>query len=293
MHRAMAVATLLRDAVRSFFEDDVPRLAAALAFYALLSLAPLLIVAVAVAGAVFSQQQVQGEVLEFVAITVGPAGEEVAAAVFENAYDAYRPATGVWASVIGALLLLVGASGVFTQLNASVAKIWGTEESLGTGFLAAVRERLRGVVMVLVVGLMLVALVAATALLGNIEAYLDRATTLSAASLEVVGIVVHLIAVALYFALVYRTLPATTASWRDVWPGAVTAAPLFAAGNWALSTYLSRSAVSSAYGAAGFLVVFLLWLYFAASVFLFGAEVSSEYSRRRRGRSAGRDPAEG
>lgn len=280
---------LLSASYQAFFEDDVPRLAAALAFYALLSAAPLLLVAVGVASMVFSQEAVQEDVLEFIGTAIGPSGREVGSTLFENAYDAYQPRAGVVASLIGGILLLVGSSGVFTQLNASIAKIWGTEDRVRGGIRVALAERLRGVGMVLVVGVLLIASLAATTAITSFQRFLVRNTDLSEVGLEALNVGSSLFVVALFFAVVYRALPATDASWRDVWPGAVVAAPLFAAGNYALSLYLGRSALQSAFGAAGSLVVFLFWVYFAAMVFFFGAEVSSIYAGRRRDRAKRRE----
>lgn len=290
MRSVISVFRLFAESFQAFFEDDAPRLAAALAFYALLSLAPLLIVAVGVASLVFNQEAIRQDVLDSIGNTIGPAGREVGATLFENAYDAYRPTSGLLASIIGGVLLLVGASGVFAQLNASVAKIWDTEERVRGGVLIAIAERLRGVGMVLVVGLLLIASLSATTAITNFQRFLVRTTDVSEVGLELLNLGLNLFVVAAFFALVYRALPATDASWRDVWPGAVVAAPLFAAGNYALGLYLGTSALTSAYGAAGSIVVLLLWIYFAALVFFFGAEVSSVYAGRREPRVQSGEP---
>ena len=291
MHRLMAVLRLFGRAYQKFFRDDGPRLAAAVAFYALLSFAPLLIVAVAVAGLVFTQEAIRQDVLAAIGSTVGPAGREVVDTLFENAYDAYRPGTGVVASLIGALLLLVGASGVFAQLNASVAKIWGTEHRVRGSMRLVIAERIRGVGMVLLVGVLLIAVLAATTSLASFQRFLIRSTGLSEIALEIARVGLDMVVVASFFAIVYRALPGTDAAWREVWPGAVAAAPLFVAANFALSYYLGTSALGSAYGAAGSLVVLLLWVYFAAMVFFFGAELSSVYAHRRRDRVASAEGA--
>lgn len=285
MRRLRSAIGLLRASYQAFFEDDVPRLAAAVAFYALLSAAPLLLVAVGVAGLVFSQDAIRQDVLELVETTIGPAGREVGSTLFENAYDAYQPRSGVLASLIGGVLLLVASSGVFTQLNAAIAKIWGTEHRVRGGIRVALVERLRGVGMVLIVGFLLMASLAATTAITNFQRFLVRTTELSETGLELLNVGVSLFVMAAFFAMVYRAMPATDASWADVWPGAVVAAPMFAAGNYALSFYLGTSALGSAYGAAGSLVVFLLWIYFAAMVFFYGAEVSSIYAGRRKSRT--------
>ena len=149
------------------------------------------------------------------------------------------------------------------------------------GVLVAIVERLRGIGMVIIVGLLLVASLGATTAITNFQRFLARTTELNATGLEIVNVGINLLVVAAFFAVTYRALPATDARWRDVWPGALAAAPLFAAGNFALSFYLGTSALGSAYGAAGSVVALLLWVYFASMVFFFGAEVSSEVSKRR------------
>lgn len=285
MRRLRSVFSLLSASYQAFFEDDVPRLAAALAFYALLSAAPLLLVAVGVAGLMFSQDAIRQDVLGIIETTIGPAGREVGATLFENAYDAYQPRSGVVASLIGGVLLLVASSGVFTQLNAALAKIWGTEHRVRGGIRIALTERLRGVGMVIVVGVLLMVSLAATNALTNVQRFLVRTSELSEIGLELLNLGLSVFVLAVFFATVYRAMPATDASWADVWPGAVVAAPVFAAANYALSFYLGTSALGSAYGAAGSLVVLLLWIYFAAMVFFYGAEVSSIYLGRRKSRA--------
>ena len=284
MHSVMSVLRLFGEAYQKFFMDDAPRLAAALAFYALLSAAPLLIVAVAVAGLVFSQNAIRQDVLLAIGSTVGPQGRDVVQTLFDNAYDAYRPGSGLLASLVGAVLLLIGASGVFAQLNAAVAKIWGTEHRVRGSVRTAVVERVRGIGMVLLVGVLLIAVLAGTTSMADLQRFLLRAMGLTQVGLEIVNFLVTILVVAAFFATVYRALPGTDAAWREVWPGAVAAAPLFAAANLALTYYLGTSAIGSAYGAAGSLVVLLLWTYVASMIFFFGAEVSSVYAARRKAR---------
>ena len=289
MPSVMSALRLFGAAYQKFFMDDAPRLAAALAFYALLSAAPLLIVAVAVAGLVFSQDAIRQDVLLAIGSMVGPQGRDVVQTLFDNAYDAYRPGSGLLASLVGAVLLLVGASGVFAQLNAAVAKIWGTEHRVRGSVRMAVVERVRGIGMVLLVGVLLIALLGTTTSVADIQRFLLRAIGLTQLGLEIVNFLVTILVAAAFFATVYRALPGTDAAWREVWPGAVAAAPLFAAANLALTYYLGTSALGSAYGAAGSLVVLLLWTYIASMIFFFGAEVSSVYAQRRKERLASQE----
>jgi membrane protein len=182
---------------------------------------------------------------------------------------------------------------VFTQLNASVAKIWGSEHRVRGSIRLAVTERIRGIGMVILVGLMLIAMLSATTAVTNFQRFLVRSTELSELGLEILNLGANLLLVAAFFAFLYRALPGTDARWREVWPGALVAAPLFAAANYGLGVYLGRNALGSAYGAAGSLVVLLLWVYFIAMVLFFGAEVSSAYAQKRRAREGKPPPGPG
>ncbi len=254
---------------------NAPRLGAALAFYTVLSLAPLLIVAVGVMSLFLSRAEVQQGVLEQVALALGPESDQIVGVLrglFANAFNAYKPSTGIITSVIGSAVLLFGASLVLVELRAAMNIIWGVEaaNSRRESVLTFVKNRAISVLLVLVIGLALLAtLTLNTYLRAGGDFLRDHRVSLALLGwLEAAGSFVFL---TLFLALLYKFLPATRVRWRDVWFASTFAALLFSLGRWLLGAYLAESALGSAYGAAGSLVVFLLWVYYSAQLFFFGA----------------------
>ena len=235
---------LFKETYNEFSEDKAQRLAAALAYYTLFSIAPLLLVCIAIAGLVFGNSQAQAQIIGQIHQVMGDAGGK---AIQEMLVNAAKPKTGTIAIVIGAITLLLGAAGVFGQLKDALNTIWNVPEKKGGGIVAMLKERFLSFAMVLGVGfLLLVSLVIDAAL-----------SAISSALWQPVQLIVSFAVVTLLFAMIFRFLPDTHPRWRDVWLGAAFTAFLFVLGKFALGLYLGKSAVGSAYGAAGSLVVLL------------------------------------
>jgi membrane protein len=270
-----ALFGLLGEAGTEWLADRAPRMGAALAYYITFALAPLMLLAIAIAGFVFGERAARGEILRQLEAWIGT---DAAGLVQTMIINANQPATGWWATAVGIVVLFVGATGLFAELQDQLNSIWKVEVRPGRIFLNFLRERAMSFVMVLVIGVLLIAsLVASTA----VAIFIDQFENLHVAFLSRTASLSVSFAIILFlFALIYRALPDTKVTWRDVWLGATVASLLFLAGNYALGLYLVHSAVASAYGAAGSLAVLLMWLYYASQIFLYGAELTKVYARR-------------
>jgi membrane protein len=267
---------LFKQAFTEFGEDKAQRLGAALAYYTIFSLAPLLLVAIAIAVIVFGREAVQGEIFGQLRGVLGPQAAET---VQEMVKSAAKPKSGTIATVVGVVTLLFGAAGVFGQLKDALNTIWNVEPRKKGGIMMMLKDRFLSFAMVLGTGfLLLVSLVLDSAVAAAGHFLGDRLPG-GEAVWQVVQLVVSLGVVTLLFALIFRFLPDIHPTWRDVWFGAVFTAVLFVAGKFALGLYLGKSAVGSSYGAAGSLVVLLLWVYYSAQILFFGAEFTQVYAR--------------
>jgi membrane protein len=275
---------VLRAAVRGWQQHRVPRLGAALAFYTVLSLVPLVVIAVGVASLVFARQQIQGQLVAQVQMVVAPSGADLARTLFHNAYSAYRPSAGVIASALGVGALLFGASAVLAQLKSALNTIWGAGGKRTGGIAKVVLDRLLSFALVFAVGFLLLASLLFNAAVTAFNHYVSHTVGVPAELLSAIDGGATLVLAALLIGVLYRYLPDTSVRWRDVWPGSVTAAVLFTAGKWVLGRYLGHSAIASAYGAAGSLIIVLLWLYYSAQIFFLGAELARATADERRGR---------
>jgi membrane protein len=267
---------LLKDTGRSWLDDKVPRLAAALAFYTILSAAPLLVIVLGIAGLVFRQSQdVQQHIVDQFGTLIGEEGGKAIQAMLEHASPL---GSSITAMVVGAVMLLVGASGVFAELQDALNTIWGVAPKPGRGILATVRDRFLSLAMVFGTGfLLLVTLVLSTALTA-----LTRFAGLADVAVvgQVVNFLVSFVVVTLLFAMIYKFLPDVKITWRDVWIGAVATAFLFVVGKVLIGLYLGNASVGSAYGAAGSLVVFVVWVYYSGMILFLGAEFTKVYANR-------------
>ena len=276
---ASRMATL-KELAREYWANRPMELAAALSYYTLLSLAPLVLMAVAVAGLIFERATVEGKIVTEMRLLVGVEGSEVVQTVLRHASDPEKSAHSV---VIGIAVLLLGATTVFVQLQSSLNRIWKVEERTDASMLwVLVKERLLSLAMVLAVGfLLLVSLLvsAAVAAFGEITlAGLSDAVVV----LEGLNVLVSLVVVTLLFAMIFKVMPDAPVAWRDVWVGAAITAVLFTIGKSLIGLYLGRTSIGSPYGAAGSLVVMTVWVFYASMIVFFGAELTYFRSKRSR-----------
>lgn len=269
---------LVKQTVEEWQEDKASRLAAALAYYTVFSLPPLLIIALAIAGWLYDDPQVaQEHLLRQVGSLVGQDGAEAVAQILENASG---PGKGLLALVIGVITLLFGASGVFAQLQETMNTIWEVQPRPGRGIMGTIKDRFFSFTMVLGVGFLLLVSLLLSAILAAmgefISGWLPQAIVLA----QVINFVVSFAVTVLLIAMIYKIVPDVEVKWNDVWIGAIVTAALFTVGKWAIGFYLGRSAPASTYGAAGSLIIILLWIYYSAQILFLGAEFTQVYARR-------------
>ncbi|MHB1293893.1 MAG: YihY/virulence factor BrkB family protein [Anaerolineae bacterium] len=256
-------------------EDKAARLAAAMAYYTVFSLAPLLVIAIGVAGLFFGEEAARGQILVPVSSVVGP---NAAALIQDMIAATGQSGGGVIATVVGIATLLLGASGVFGQLQGALNTVWDAPETPRRGLLGTVLGFLLRIAMVLFIGLLLMVLLAVSAAVSALQRFAADLLPLSPILWQALSLLVSFGLLTLVFALIFKVVPNVDLRWRDVWVGALVTAFLFAIGQLALSIYLGRSGATSAFGAAGSLVVLLLWIYYSAQILFLGAEFTQVYA---------------
>jgi membrane protein len=248
---------------------------AALAFYTLFSMAPILILAIAGAGYFFGSEAALGEIVAQLEGLVGHNGAQAIQALLAGARD---PASGLAATLVAGVLLLVGATSVFVELKGSLDEMWGIEPPKGLAIIAFLRTRLYSFGLVLVLAFLLLVSLVVSAALAVLERYADGIWSNSYELFAVLSSAIAFAVIASLFALIYKALPAAPLSWRDVWTGAIFTAVLFSLGKYLIGLYLGKSGVASSFGAAGSLIALLLWVYYSAQIFFMGAEFTRQYA---------------
>ena len=276
----------------------MPRLGASLAYYALFSLAPVLFIAIAIAGMVFGREAVRGELVGQIDALIGREG---AGAVQGMLQSAARPGAGTLAVIIGTGTLIVAALGAFLELQHALNKIFkvrtdNPKRRSKTFLLALLKHRAKAFGMILAIGFLLLVSLTVSAAIAAASAWLESGSVGAPGLWQAANLLVSLGVITLLFALIFRFLPDVRLRWRDVWVGALATALLFTAGKLLIGLYLGHSTVASAYGAAGSLVVLLLWVYYSSQIVLLGAEFTRVYveeqgKRVRANEFAHKDPA--
>lgn len=276
---ARQIWRLLKETFKEWNEDKASRLAAALAYYTMFSLAPLLVIVIAIAGFFFDQTAVQDQLAQQIQSLVGAEGAAFAQTVLEKA-SAPGENDSLIASIISVVLLLVGATGVFGQLQESLNVVWNVEAKPNNAAKGFVRKRLLSFAMLLTIGfLLMVSLVLSTAL-AALSAYLNGLLPGVELLWQLLNIVLSIAVITIMFALLYKYVPDVTIDWSDVWIGSFITALLFTIGKFLLGLYLGNSGFSSTYGAAGSVIIILAWVYYSAQILFFGAEFTQVYARR-------------
>jgi membrane protein len=267
----------------SWLDHDATTIGAALAFYTLLSLAPLVILSIAAGSLLFGGTATEQHLIRQVREV---AGSTTARFVQVLAEQAHKPSSGASASVIGFITLFVGASGIFAELRSALNRMWDIHPQGGSGFLAMIRERLLSIGMVLAVGFLLVVSLVVSTALAAVGKFFGGLLPMPPAALNTLNFVLSFAGISVMFALVLRYVPDARLRWRAVSAGAIMSALLFTAGKSLISFYLGRAAVGSLYGAGGATVALTAWVYYSALLFLFGAEFTCVYDHSRDARRA-------
>ena len=269
------LTALLRQAGAAWLADNAPRLGAALAFYTLFSLTPVLIVAVSVAGFVFGEKAAQGEIVRQFQGLMGTQGAMAIETIIQGTN---RPALGVFATMLGLLAILVGASGAFNELQDALNTIWKVDSRTRSFWTFTFRQRFFSLGIVVATGFLLLTSLVITAALSAAERLVNNVLSMPVLLLQSMNFVFSFVVITILFALILKFIPDTAIQWRDVRIGAAVASLLFTLGKVVIGFYLGHSALTSAYGAAASLVIFLIWIYYSAQILLFGAELTRVYA---------------
>ena len=269
------ITKLLSATYAKWAADHAQGLGAALAFYTLFSLAPLLLIVIAIGGLVFGQEAAEGQIIGQIQSLVG---EESAKAIQSMIEEARKPAAGIIATVLAIVMMLLGATGVFAQLQEALNTIWRVEEKPGEGMWKTLKDRFISLIAVLGTGFLLLISLVISAGLSAVGTTVEHSLPIPEFLLQLINVFVSFAIVTLLFAMIYKLLPDISIQWGDVWIGALITSLLFTIGKFVIGVYLGNSNVGIAYGAAGSLVVILIWVYYASQIFLLGAEFTAVYA---------------
>jgi len=274
---------LIKQTISEWSDDKAPTYAAALAYYTIFSIAPLLIIAVGVAGFVFGGDAVRGDVHRELEGLIGTSGAKVIETMMVSAS---KPGAGIPATTLGVVVLFFGASGVFAQLQETMNVIWKVKPKPTNGIIDYLRHRFLSFAMVLGIGFLLLVSLVINAAIAAVFSYFQGRIPGSEAAWHLVNIAVSFGAVTILFAAMYKILPDTPVEWRDVWLGAAVTSLLFSLGKLGIALYLGKTSAASSYGAAGSVAIVLIWVYYSAQILFFGAEFTQVYAKYRRQRES-------
>lgn len=267
----------IKETVNDWLDDGATSLAAALAYYSLLSLAPLLVISVALAGLFFGQDAARGRVASELGAVVGT---QAAQGIESVVASAQSPVSGVVSTIVGVVTLFIGASGVFSELQSSLNTIWEVKRKPGRGVWGEVKDRFWSFTMVLGVAFLLLVSLLLNSVLSAIGATFSPLLPGGELVWQGVNALFSLAVITGLFALIFKYVPDAEIRWRDVWLGAAVTALLFTIGKLLLGLYLGKAAIGSSYGAAGSLIALVVWVYYAAQILLLGAEFTQVQARR-------------
>ena len=270
------IGRLLRETFKQWQQDKASRLAAALAYYTVFSISPLLVIAIAIAGVVFGQSEAKQQVIEQLD---GLLGSEAMTPILDALNNISQPKIRGIASLISIAVLFIGASGIFAQLQDALNTVWNVQPEPGQGIWVFIRKRIASFIMVLAIGLLLILSLVLSAIVSTVSRYRIDFLPGSAILWENLDFIMSLGLMTFLFCLMFKYVPDAKITWKDVWVGSVITAVLFLFGKFLLGLYLAKGSLGSAYGAAGSLIVFLAWVYYSAQIILLGAEFTQVYAQ--------------
>ncbi len=269
---------MLKDAGNNWLEDKAMRMGAALAYYTAFSIAPLLIIAIGIASLVFGQAAAQKQIVGQVS---GVIGQPAATAIQDMLQHTWSTSGGVWATVVGIIVLLIGSTGVFVELQDSLNTIWKVTPRPGRPIWEILSERFLSFTVVIGIGFLLLVSLLVSAALSALGGFLTPTSQPGSVVLwQVINNLISFAFITLLFAFMLKALPDVKIPWRSVWIGAILTALLFSVGKYLIGVYIGRTSTASAFGAAGSLVLILVWVYYSALIFLFGVELTRVYALR-------------
>jgi membrane protein len=269
---------MLKDAASDWVDDGAMRLSSSLAYYAIFSLAPLLVIVISMAGLFFGEEAARGQLSEEISTLAGwRAGEAIQSAVQSSAA---QKSGGVLATILSTAVLLFGASTVFAELKDALNTVWGVVVKPGRPFFTLVRDRFFSFSIVLAIGFLLLVSLIISVLLAALGVYMSGHIQLPPAVWKTWDFIISFVVVTGLFAMIFKLLPNVRLAWRDVWLGAIATSLLFSLGKLVIGYYLATSSVGSSFGAAGSVIVVLAWIYYSSCILFFGAELTKGYARR-------------
>lgn len=271
------IIPLIKETFAEWSEDKAARLAASLAYYTVFSIPPLLIITLAIAGQVFDAEQAQDRLVGQI---IGLVGADGARAIEDMIENADKPGESIPATIISVVILLFGASGVFGQLQEALNTIWEVAPKPGRGILGTITDRFFSFTMVLGIAFLLLVSLIVSAGLAALDEFVVGLLPGMELVMQIVSLLISFGVTAVLFALIFKIVPDVEVAWRDVWIGAPVTAALFEIGKFAIGYYLGNSAPASTFGAAGSLVVILLWVYYSAQILFLGAEFTQVYANK-------------
>lgn len=270
------IRRLFQETFKEWQADKAPLIAAALAYYTVFSISPLLVIAIAIAGTVFGDQTAQKEITDQLVALVGQDGVKP---ILQALNNISQPKIRGFASLISIGILILGASGIFAQLQDALNTVWKVKPQPGQGVMLFLRKRLLSFLMVLAIGFLLILSLVLSAVVATLSRYRTDFLPGSSVLWENLDLIVSFGLITFLFCLMFKYVPDVKIAWKDVFIGSIITALLFLFGKYLLGLYLSKGSLGSAYGAAGSLIVFLAWVYYSAQIILFGAEFTHVYTR--------------
>jgi membrane protein len=266
---------IFRRALAGWWNDNVPRLGASLAYYTLFALAPVLVIAIAIGGLIFGAEAVRGEIVGQIQGLIGREGAKAVQSMLEGAS---RPSSSIAATVVGVITFFLAATGAFLELQTALNTIWHVEPKHDGSYLRVlIMQRVISFGLVVALGFLLVTSLLVSAALAAIHRYMGGAFPGVVVLWEALNVVVSLGVITLLFAMIYKVLPDVKLVWSDVWIGGLVTAGLFTIGKLLIGVYLGTASIASSYGAAGSVIVILVWVYYSAQIILLGAEFTRAY----------------
>lgn len=277
MHALSAAWILLKDTVTGFIDDDALSRGASIAYYTLFSIAPVLLVVIAIAGLGFGREAAQGAIVDELGVMMGHQTAEALQAMIESAA---KPREGALATIGGIIVLIIATSGVFIEVQSAMNAIWKSKPDPHSTLTRLVRARLASIGLVATCGFLLTVSLATSAALASLSTYLKYVFPAFQVVVSVFDVAISAILIGGMFAAMFKVLPDTRIAWRDVAVGALASTVLFEGGKYAIAFYIGQTNIASSYGAAGALIILLVWIYYSSQIFLLGAEFSRAYARR-------------
>jgi membrane protein len=278
---ARSLWSTLQQTVWAWNDHEASRLGAALAFYTILSLAPLVTLVIALVALALGHSTAQDQIIAQFQSMIGQDGASAVRTMIENAQ---KPASGIFASIVSVITLLFGASGVFGELRSALNRMWDVKPESGSGLAALIKERFVSFGMVLAIGFLLLVSLLLSAALAALGKFFGGFLPMPEFVLSAINLLVSFAGVSVLFALIFKYVPETKVAWKDVLLGAIATAFLFTVGKFLIGLYLGKAGIGSAYGAAGSLIVVIVWVYYSAMIFFFGAEFTHVIAQHYRNR---------